>query len=122
MDILVSALQRAEREVEQTGEGEGNFEANVTCFQANRTHEPYLVHAGNDKGKRKHACGKGSRSPWKTPGNIPIRMIISTEVASPEIEVFDEQDATICARPVADQTKEVRERCIELVGADDCQR
>jgi hypothetical protein len=51
VDFLIPALQCAERDVEQSGQGEGNFEANVTCLQANRTHEPCLAHAGNYKAK-----------------------------------------------------------------------
>lgn len=121
INVLPPELQFAKRHVEESRERESNFEANISRVQANRTYEPRLVHAGNDKAKREETRCHGSYSPREAPGNIPIGLIIAIKVAFPEIEVFNEENGTICARPVADETKEIRERCVEPVGPDDGQ-
>lgn len=46
-------------------------------------------------------------------------MIIGTEIASSEVEVFNKENSAICTCPVANETKEVGERGIESVSTDD---
>jgi len=49
IEFLVIELQSTKGIIKDSGQGEGDFETNVTGLYSNRTLEPHLVHRRNDE-------------------------------------------------------------------------
>lgn len=87
-----------------------------------RPDEPHLVHRWHDERARERTRperGEPRRQPARV---LPVAQVVGREGAAAEVEVLEEDDRAERARPVRDESEEVRESVVELVCADDRDR